>query len=103
MNMKLLKEVREIKRKVSLPIVRKGTRGEIVPVHFTERETNLLIEMLFRRSVKDPNKSPTHIFNPMKMHEERVKRGEGHNEKGQFHNSTQRKAMELIRKGKWVV
>jgi hypothetical protein len=102
MNLKLLKEVREIKRKVSLPIVRKGSRGEIVPVHFTEREKNLLIEMLFRRSVKDPNKSPTHIFNPMKMHEDRVERGEGHDEKGMF-GSTQRKAMKLIREGKWVV
>jgi hypothetical protein len=39
----------------------------------------------------------------MKMHEERVKRGEGHNEKGIFEKSTQRKAMKLIREGKWVV
>ena len=38
---KLIKEVREIKRKVSLPIVRKGPRGEIVPVNFTEREKSL--------------------------------------------------------------
>jgi hypothetical protein len=38
----------------------------------------------------------------MKMHEERVERGEGHDEKGMF-GSTQRKAMNLIREGKWVI
>tara|TARA_B100000287_G_scaffold348151_1_gene336324 strand:+ start:524 stop:835 length:312 start_codon:yes stop_codon:yes gene_type:complete len=101
---KLIKEVREIKRKVSLPIVRKGPRGMIVPPKFSEREKMLLIEMLNRRSKRHPIKNDKgHIFNPMKMHEERVKRGEGHNEKGIFEKSTQRKAMKLIREGKWVV
>jgi hypothetical protein len=31
-----------------------------------------------------------------------LKRGEGHNEKGIF-GPTQKKAMELIRQGKWVI
>jgi hypothetical protein len=31
-----------------------------------------------------------------------LKRGEGHNEKGMF-GSAQKKAMELIRQGKWVI
>jgi len=43
MNKTLLNEVREVKRKISLPIVRKGSRGELVPPKFTERETNLMI------------------------------------------------------------
>ena len=64
---KLMKEVREIKRKMSLPIVRKGSRGMIVRPKFTERETNLMIEMLTRRSKRHPIKGPGHIFAPMKM------------------------------------
>jgi hypothetical protein len=39
----------------------------------------------------------------MKMHKERLKRGEGHNEKGEFSKSTQKRAMNLIREGKWVI
>ena len=54
MNIKLINEVREIKRKTSLPLVRKGPRGELVPPKFTERETNLMIEMLTRRSERHP-------------------------------------------------
>lgn len=68
----LLSEVREIKRKSSLPIVRKGSRGEIVPVHFTKREKTLLIEMVFRRSRRENGGKmgeSTHIFAPMKMGE----------------------------------
>ena len=42
MNKTLLNEVREVKRKISLPIVRKGSRGELVPPKFTERETEFL-------------------------------------------------------------
>ena len=64
---KLMKEVREIKRKMSLPIVRKGSRGMIVRPKFTERETNLMIEMLTGRSKRHPIKGPGHIFAPMKM------------------------------------
>ena len=63
---KLMKEVREIKRKMSLPIVRKGSRGMIVRPKFTERETNLMIEMLTRRSKRHPTPGG-HIFAPMKM------------------------------------
>ena len=84
MKMKLLKEVREIKRKMSLPSVRKGPRGELVRPKFSEREKELMIEMLTRRSKRHPIKGPGHIFAPMKMHKNRVKRGEGHNEKGEF-------------------
>ena len=83
MKKKLINEVREIKRKMSLPIVRKGPRGMIVPPKFSERENELLIEMLIRRSKRHPTPGG-HIFAPMKMHKERVKRGEGHNEKGEF-------------------
>ena len=101
---KLFKEVREIKRKSSLPLVRKGSRGELVRPKFSEREKELMIEMLHRRSKRHPIKNDRgHIFAPMKMHEERVKRGEGHNEKGEFSKSTQKRAMELIRKGEWVI
>ena len=64
---KLIKEVREIKRKMSLPLVRKGPRGMIVRPKFTERETNLMIEMLTRRSKRHPIKGPGDIFAPMKM------------------------------------
>jgi len=99
----LINEIREIKRKMSLPIVRKGSRGMLVSTEFTEREKELMIEMLVRRSKRHPIKGPGHIFAPMKMHKNRLKRGEGHNEKGQFSKSTQRKAMELIREGEWVV
>ena len=54
MNKTLLNEVREVKRKISLPIVRKGSRGELVPPKFTERENNLMVEMLNRRSKRHP-------------------------------------------------
>ena len=83
MKKKLINEVREIKRKMSLPTVRKGPRGMIVPPKFSEREKELMIEMLTRRSKRHPTPGG-HIFAPMKMHKERVKRGEGHNEKGEF-------------------
>ena len=101
---KLFKEVREIKRKMSLPLVRKGPRGELVPPKFTERENKLMIEMLTRRSKRHPI-GGGHISSPQKMHKNRLKRGEGHNEKGVFtpNTPTQKKAMELIRKGEWVV
>jgi len=85
---KLLNEVREIRRKISLPINRKGPQGRLVPVDFTERETNLLIEILTRRSKRHPTPGG-HIF-PTKM-------------KGTRANSTQQRAMELIRKGEWVI
>ena len=99
-----MKEVRELKRKMSLPTGRKGPRGMIVRPEFSEREKELMIEMLVRRSKRHPIKNDRgHIFAPMKMHEERVKRGEGHNEKGEFSKSTQKRAMELIRKGEWVI
>jgi len=54
MNKTLLNEVREVKRKISLPVVRKGSRGELVPPKFTERENNLMVEMLNRRSKRHP-------------------------------------------------
>ena len=81
---KLMKEVRELKRKMSLPTVRKGPRGMIVRPEFTEREKELMIEMLTRRSKRHPIKGPGHIFAPMKMHKDRIKRGDGHDEKGKF-------------------
>ena len=99
---KLLKEVREIKRKLALPIKRSGSRGMLVSIGFTEREKSLLIEMLTRRSKRHPTPGG-HIFAPMAMHKKRLERGEGHNEKGMFSKSTQRKAMELIREEKWVI
>ena len=87
---KLLKEVREIKRKLSLPIKRRGDKGSLIPADFTERETNLLIEMLTRRSKRDTKSDKSgHIF-PTKI-------------KGTRANSTQQRAMELIRKGEWVI
>ena len=64
--MTLLKEVREIKRKMSLPSVRKGPRGELVRPKFSEREKELMIEMLTRRSKRHPTPGG-HIFAPMKM------------------------------------
>ena len=68
MNMKLIKEVREIKRKMSLPLKREGSRGELVRPKFTEREKELMIEMLTRRSKRHPIKNDRgHIFAPMKM------------------------------------
>ena len=68
MNKKLINEVREIKRKMSLPLVRKGPRGELVPPKFSEREKELMIEMLTRRSKRHPIKNDRgHIFAPMKM------------------------------------
>ena len=86
---KLLKEIREIKRKMALPTIRED-RGKIIPPKFTERETNLMIEMLTRRSKRDITADKIgHIF-PKKM-------------KKQLVNSTQKRAMELIRKGEWVV
>ena len=88
---------------MSLPTVRKGPRGMIVRPEFTEREKELMIEMLTRRSKRHPIKGPGHIFAPMQMHKNRLKRGEGHNEKGEFSKSTQTKAMNLIREGKWVI
>ena len=88
--MKLLSEVREIRRKMSLPIKREGPQGRLVPVDFTERETNLLIEILTRRSKRDTKSDKSgHIF-PTKI-------------KGTRANSTQQRAMELIRKGEWVI
>ena len=66
MEKKLINEVREIKRKMSLPIVRKGPRGMIVPPKFSERENELLLEMLIRRSKRHPT-SGGHISAPMKM------------------------------------
>ena len=66
MKMKLLKEVREIKRKMSLPSVRKGPRGELVRPKFSEREKELMIEMLTRRSKRHPTPGG-HISAPMKM------------------------------------
>ena len=54
MNKTLLNEVREVKRKMSLPLVRKGPRGELVPPNFSERENNLMVEMLNRRSKRHP-------------------------------------------------
>ena len=87
---KLLNEVREIKRKMSLPLVREGSRGRIVSHEFTEREADLMIEMLTRRSKRDITADKTgHIF-PEKM-------------KSMFTNSTQKRAMQLIREGKWVI
>ena len=85
---KLLNEVRETKRKILLPTIREGYRGEIVSPIFTERETELMIEMLTRRS-KIHSTPGGHIF-PTKM-------------KGTRANSTQQRAMELIRKGEWVI
>ena len=66
MKKKLINEVREIKRKMSLPLVRKGSRGELVPPKFSERENELLLEMLTRRSKRHPTPGG-HIFAPMKM------------------------------------
>jgi hypothetical protein len=83
MKKKLINEVREIKRKMSLPLVRKGPRGELVPPKFTERENELLLEMLTRRSKRHPTPGG-HISAPMKMHKNRLNRGEGHNENGEF-------------------
>ena len=65
---KLIKEVREIKRKMSLPLKREGPRGMIVKPKFSEREKELMIEMLHRRSKRHPIKNDRgHIFAPMKM------------------------------------
>ena len=83
MKKKLINEVREIKRKMSLPLVRKGPRGELVPPKFSKRENELLLEMVTRRSKRHPV-GGGHISAPMKMHKNRLKRGEGHNEKGEF-------------------
>ena len=60
---KLLNEVRKIKRKMSAPIKRGDSRGEIIPVEFTEREKELMIEMLNRRSKRHPIKNDRgHLF-----------------------------------------
>ena len=86
--MKLLNEVREIRRKMSLPTIYKGKC--LISPKFTERETNLMIEILTRRSKRDTKSDKSgHIF-PTKI-------------KGTRANSTQQRAMELIRKGKWVI
>ena len=66
MNKKLINEVREIKRKMSLPLVRKGPRGELVPPKFSKRENELLLEMVTRRSKRHPV-GGSHVFAPMKM------------------------------------
>ena len=59
----LLNEVRKIKRKMSVPIKRGDSRGEIIPVEFTEREKELMIEMLNRRSKRHPIKNDRgHLF-----------------------------------------
>jgi len=63
---KLMKEVRELKRKMSLPLKREGSRGMIVRPMFSEREKELMIEMLTRRSKRHPTPGG-HIFAPMKM------------------------------------
>ena len=58
----LLNEVRKIKRKMSVPIKR-GSHGEIIPTKFTEREKELMIEMLNRRSKRHPIKNDRgHLF-----------------------------------------
>ena len=65
---KLFKEIREIKRKMSLPLKREGSRGMLISPGFTEREKELMIEMLTRRSKRHPIKNDRgHIFAPMKM------------------------------------
>ncbi len=63
---KLIKEVRKIKRKMSLPLKREGSRRMIVRPKFSEREKELMIEMLTRRSKRHPTPGG-HIFAPMKM------------------------------------
>ena len=64
----LFKEIREIKRKMSLPLKREGSRGMLISPGFTEREKELMIEMLHRRSKRHPIKNDRgHIFAPMKM------------------------------------
>ena len=50
---KLLKQVRELKRKVNLPVVRKGPNGLVVPPKFTQEELNLMVEMLRRRASRE--------------------------------------------------
>ena len=50
---KLLKQVRELKRKVNLPVVRKGPKGLVVPPKFTQEELNLMVEMLRRRASRE--------------------------------------------------
>ena len=63
---KLIKEVRELKRKMYLHLKRVGSRGMIVRPKFSEREKELMIEMLTRRSKRHPTPGG-HIFAPMKM------------------------------------
>jgi len=59
----LLNEVRKLKRKMSMPIKRGENRGEIIPVEYTEREKELMIEMVNRRSKRHPIKNDKgHIF-----------------------------------------
>ena len=59
----LLNEVRKLKRKMSIPIKRGKSRDEIVPVEYTEREKELMIEMLNRRSKRHPIKNDRgHLF-----------------------------------------
>ena len=63
---KLIKEVREIKRKMSLPIKREGSRGMLISPGFTKREKELMIEMLTRRSKRHPTPGG-HISSPMQI------------------------------------
>ena len=59
----LLNEVRKLKRKMSIPIKRGKSRDEIIPVEYTEREKELMIEMVNRRSKRHPIKNDRgHIF-----------------------------------------
>ena len=59
----LLNEVRKLKRKMSIPIKRGKSRDEIIPVEYTEREKELMIEMVNRRSKRHPIKNDKgHIF-----------------------------------------
>ena len=81
--MTLLQEVREIERKLELPVKRTGKRGLVVPTNFTKREKNLLMEMVLRYNERHPL-GGGHIANPMSLHKERIERKEGHNSKGEF-------------------
>ena len=71
--MTLLQEIREIKRKMDLPIKRTGKRGFIVPPPFTKRENSLLMEMVLRHNKRHPL-GGGHIANPMSMHKRHIER-----------------------------
>jgi hypothetical protein len=48
---------------MSIPIKRGKSRDEIIPVEYTEREKELMIEMVNRRSKRHPIKNDKgHIF-----------------------------------------